>query len=413
MNVVSPSLPAADRLHRRALAFLPGGNTRTTLFVAPRPPYAARGEGCTLIDADGRRVLDLLNNYTALVHGHAHPEIVAAAIAAVRDGSCFGLPTEHEIALAQRLQARIPSATRWRFTNSGSEAVMMAIRLARAATGRSAVMRFNGCYHGSYDAAMQPPARGLPASVEGEIITVGLGDAEGVERALNEHGQRIACVLFDAMPNRAGLQPADRAFVRWLRQQTHRHGVLLVQDEVITLRIAFGGMHTQYGIEPDIIVVGKLVGGGFPIGGLGGREELMALFDPRRADAVVHPGTFSANPVSMRAGAASLDLLSAEAIARINALGERLRSGLAARGWDVSGQGSLLQVRVLQQTALWWSLYSEGILIANNGLMCISTAMDDEDIDRALTIFERLRPARTAPDRLQRHAWSPARAAGR
>jgi glutamate-1-semialdehyde 2,1-aminomutase len=380
----------ADSLHQRALAALPGGNTRTTVFVPPRPPYAVRGEGCELIDADGRRVLDLLNNYTALVHGHARAEVVEAAVDAVRGGSCFGLPTEHEIELAERLRARIPSVAKWRFTNSGSEAVMMAIRLARAATGRSAILRFQGAYHGSYDAAMQPPARGVPASVEGEIVTVGIGDRDGLQAALAEHGPRLACVLFDAMPNRAGLRPAAPEFVSVLREQTRRHGVLLVMDEVITLRLVFGGLQERYGIEPDITTVGKVIGGGFPIGGVGGREELMSLFDPRRPDAIGHGGTFNANPVSMRAGAVSLDLLTAEEIARINALGERLREGLARRGWDVSGQGSLLQVRASDQQTLWWSLYEEGVLIAANGLICTSTAMDETSIERALDAFDRV-----------------------
>jgi glutamate-1-semialdehyde 2,1-aminomutase len=386
-------LSTADRLHERALASLPGGNTRTTVFVPPRPPYAVRGEGCELIDADGRRVLDLLSNYTALVHGHARPEIVEAAVDAVRAGSSFGLPTEREIELAERLRARIPSAVKWRFTNSGSEAVMMAIRLARAATGRSGVLRFQGAYHGSYDAAMQPPARGVPASVEGEIVTVPLGDGAGLEAALAEHGSRLACVLFDAMPNRAGLRPVAPEFVRLLRELTLQHGVLLVQDEVITLRLAVGGLQGVYGIEPDITTVGKLIGGGFPIGGVGGREELMALFDPRRPDAIGHGGTFNANPVSMSAGAASLDLLTEDEIARINALGNRLRESLAERGWDVSGEGSLLQVRAPDQQALWWSLYAEGALIAANGLICTSTAMGETDIDRALEAFDRVNGA--------------------
>ena len=259
-------LSTADSLHERALAALPGGNTRTTVFVPPRPPYAVRGEGCELIDADGRRVLDLLGNYTALVHGHARAEIVEAAVDAVRGGSCYGLPTEREIELAERLQARIPSGERWRFTNSGSEAVMMAIRLARAATGRAAVLRFQGAYHGSYDAAMQTPTRGVPASVAEEIVTVEFGDADGLEAAFAEHGSRLACVLFDALPNRAGLRPAAPEFARALREQTRRHGVLLVQDEVITLRLSFGGLQELYGIEPDITTVGKVIGGGFPIG---------------------------------------------------------------------------------------------------------------------------------------------------
>jgi len=385
---VEIDLSHADLLHERALAALPGGNTRTTVFVPPRPPYAARGEGCELIDADGRRVLDLLNNYTALVHGHARAEVVEAAVSALRGGSAFGLPNEGEIELAERLRARIPSAARWRFTNSGSEAVMMAIRLARAATGRSAVLRFRGAYHGSYDVAMQPPTRGVPPSVEAEIVTVEFGDGEAVEAALAEHAPRLACVLLDAMPNRAGLRPATPEFIHLLREQTRRHGVLLVQDEVITLRLAFGGLQSRYGIQPDITTAGKIIGGGFPVGAVGGREELMALFDPRSADPVAHPGTFNANPVSMRAGAVALDLLTEQEIARINALGDRLRESLSDRGWEVSGQGSLLKVHADDQDALWWSLYDRGILIAAKGLMCISTAMGEQDVDRALAAFD-------------------------
>lgn len=393
-GIVSPSndlnLSTADSLHERALASLPGGNTRTTVHVPPRPPYAARGEGCELIDADGRRVLDLLNNYTALVHGHARPEIVEAAVGAIRGGSCFGLPSEGEIELAERMRTRIPSADKWRFANSGSEAVMMAIRLARAATGRSAILRFQGSYHGSYDAAMQTPARGVPASVEGEIVTVEIGDLEGLVAALDEHGPRLACVLFDAMPNRAGLRFVGPEFASALREQTRRHGVVLIQDEVITLRLAFGGLQSLCGIEPDITTVAKVIGGGFPIGGVGGGEDLMALFDPRGQNPVVHPGTFNANPVSMAAGAVALDLLTAGEIARINALGDRLRESLAQRGWEVSGQGSLLQVRAADPGALWWSLYGEGVLIAANGLMCISTAMGDAEVERALEAFDRV-----------------------
>ena len=390
MNPAQSPLPSNDVLRRRALAVLPGGNTRTTVFVPPHPPYAVRGEGCEIVDADGARVLDFLNNYTALVHGHARPEVVQAAVGAVEDGSCFGLPTEHEIALAERLRDRIPAAAKWRFANSGSEAVMMAIRLARGATGRSGVVRFQGAYHGSYDAAVQPPMRGVPPSVAGEIITLPTEDGEALASALERHAGQVACVLFDAMPNRAGLRPASQEFVARLREETRRHDVLLVQDEVITLRAARGGIHSMYGIEPDIITVGKVIGGGFPIGGLGGAEELMALFDPRRPDPVIHSGTFSANPVSMRAGAVSLDLLTNERIEQINDLGDRLRLALAERGWDVSGQGSLLQVRAPDQKRLWWALYREGLLIANNGLMCVSTAMGDAELTRALTAFDRV-----------------------
>jgi len=381
--------PVADALYARAVGRLPGGNSRTTVFVPPRPPYAARGEGCTLVDADGHRVLDLQNNYTSLVHGHAHPVLVAAATAALRDGSCFGLPTEHEVALAEHLAGRLPAAPRWRFTNSGTEAVMLAIRLARAATGRSGVLRFQGAYHGSADAALQPPARGVPPGVEADVVTVPVGDGPALEAALDRHGDRLACVLFDAMPNRAGLVPAEAAFVALLRRETARRGIVLVQDEVITLRVAHGGIQSTYGLVPDLTTAGKVIGGGLPIGAVGGRAELMDLFDPRRPDPLAHPGTFSANPVSLRTGLASLELLTAEEIDRINGLGDALRAGLRERGWAVTGSGSLARVHVADPTALWWRLYDAGVLIAPNGLLCLSTPMDAATIDRALAAFDR------------------------
>jgi glutamate-1-semialdehyde 2,1-aminomutase len=382
--------PRSAALAERAAQVFPGGYTRDAVMRTPYAPFVVEGAGGSVTDADGRRLTDLWFNATSLPLGHAHPSVVQAIQLQAAKGTAYYAPTEHELALAELLAARVPSFERVRFANSGSEAVMMAIRLARAATGRSAILRFQGSYHGSYDAAMQTPARGVPASVEGEIITVAIGDLEGLVAALDEHGPRLACVLFDAMPNRAGLRFVGPEFASALREQTRRHGVLLIQDEVITLRLAFGGLQSLCGIEPDITTVAKVIGGGFPIGGVGGGEDLMALFDPRGQNPVVHPGTFNANPVSMRAGAVALDLLTAGEIARINALGDRLRESLAQRGWEVSGQGSLLQVRAADPGALWWSLYGEGVLIAANGLMCISTAMGDAEVERALEAFDRV-----------------------
>ena len=232
------------------------------------------------------------------------------------------------MALAERLAGRIPGAPSWRFTNSGTEAVMVALRLARVATGRGAVLRFDGCYHGTSDWALEPGAVGMPAGLADDIISIPVGDESALRDALEQHGEQIACVLFDAMPNRAGLRPADPEYVRLLREETRRRGILLVLDEVITFRVAFGGVQSVYGLEPDITTLGKIIGGGFAVGALGGPRELMELFDPRRPDRIAHGGTFSANPVAMRAGAAALDLLTAAEIERINGLGDRLRTTL-------------------------------------------------------------------------------------
>ncbi|HEY5192372.1 MAG TPA: aminotransferase class III-fold pyridoxal phosphate-dependent enzyme [Solirubrobacteraceae bacterium] len=382
--------PTAQKLYERALRSLPGGNSRSTLFVAPHPPYAARGEGCEIVDVDGHRAIDLQNNYTALVHGHAFAPVVQAVTVALAEGSAFGLPTLSEIELAECLAGRVGWAEHWRFANSGTEAVMMAVRAARAATGRDGLLRFANCYHGSWDAVVRRGSHGVPAAAQRDVLTLELGDEESFVAALDEHEGRLAAVLLDLMPNRAGLQPLEPSFVRLVREQTERRGIVLVIDEVITFRLAPGGLHSLYGIEGDLIALGKMIGGGFPVGAVGGRAALMDVFDPRRPDAVAHGGTFSANPVTMRAGIAALQAFGPAEIERMNALGDVLRKGLRERGWSVSGSGSLLQIVSQDPTALWWRMYEAGVLIAGNGLVCLSTPMDERRIERVLDAFERV-----------------------
>jgi glutamate-1-semialdehyde 2,1-aminomutase len=379
----------SDALHARALEHLPGANTRTTLYVAPHPPYARSGTGWTVRDEDGHELIDLQNNYTALIHGHAHPAVTAAAVAAIRDGSAFGLPTRHEIALAAELGARVPAGERWRFANSGTEAVMIAIRAARAHTGRDAILRFDGAYHGSYDAVAPTGAPGVPASVAADVVVSPIGDAEALRRALDVHGERLAAVVFDLMPNRAGLRPADPAYVELLCAETQRRGILLICDEVLTFRVGLSGAHGRYGLRPDLVTLGKLIGGGFPVGAVGGREDVMAAFDPRRPGAVGHGGTFSANPVTLRAGLAALEAWDEGEIERLNGLGDGLRAALAAQGWTVTGLGSLLRIHASDPAAVWWRLYAEGVLIAVNGLACLSTPMDAAVVARVEAAFAR------------------------
>jgi len=321
----------SDDLYARALGHLPGGNSRTTVYLAPHPPYARGGSGCLVRDEDGNELIDLQNNYTALIHGHAHPGVTAAAIAAIQDGSAFGLPTRHEVALAAELGARVPAGERWRFANSGTEAVMIAIRAARAYTGRDAILRFDGAYHGGYDAVAGPGSPGVPASVGGDVVVAPAGDADALLAALQANGERLAAVIVDPVPNRAGLRPADPDYLTLLRAETERLGILLISDEVLTFRLGPSGALGRYGLRPDLITLGKLIGGGFPVGAVGGREDIMAVFDPRRADAVGHGGTFSANPVTLRAGLAALEAWDEREIDRLNRLGDGLRAALQAQ----------------------------------------------------------------------------------
>jgi glutamate-1-semialdehyde 2,1-aminomutase len=369
-------------LFDRARTVLPGGNTRTTLFIPPHPPYAARGEGYELIDMEGHRLIDLHANYTALVHGHAHPSLVEAATEAVRDGSAFGLPTEAEIQLAETLRDRVRAVEQIRFTNSGTEAVMMAIRAARAFTGRSGILRFEAAYHGTYDAVLPSSSPGITDNVRADSAGLPFGEEDAFRAAIAEREEDVACVLLDLMPNRVGLAAASRAFAELVRAETRRRNILLIVDEVITFRLGFGGLHELFGLEPDLVTFGKIIGGGFPAGAFGGRRDVMDVFDPAHADHVPHGGTFSANPVTMRTGLAALELLDEAAITRINGLGERLQEGLAAAGFEVVGRGSLLRIDGGErQRELWWRLYEEGVLVTPNGLVAVSTPMDESVID--------------------------------
>jgi glutamate-1-semialdehyde 2,1-aminomutase len=384
-----PYIPNASDLFARAREHIPGGGARSTLFTPPHPPYALRGEGCKLIDVDGHELIDLHGNYSALVHGHVFPPVVRAASAALADGACFGLPSAAEVELAEQLAARIPWAERWRFAGSGTEAVMAAVRGARAASGRPLIVRFAGCYHGSADELLQPGAPGVPESAQSDVLTLPLGEERPFRAALAEHGEHVAAVLLDLMPNRPGLRPVAREFAALVRAETAARGIALIFDEVITFRLAPGGMHTLYGIEGDMVTLGKAIGGGLPVGALGGRPAWLDVFDSAHADAVPLAGTFTANPVTMRAGGAALAALDGPAIERIDALGERLRAGLQAQRHETTGRGSLLKLHAPDRASLWWRLYREGVLIATDGLMCVSTAMDERTIDDTLAAFAR------------------------
>src|SRR5258708_9519528 len=327
-------------MYDRALASLPGGNTRTTVFMKPYPIYAARGEGCFVWDLDGNVYIDCINNFTSQIHGHAHPVLIKAATTQLAMGSAFGLPTESEVDLAELLAARLRSVDQVRFANSGTEAVMMALKAARAHTGRPKIAKCEGAYHGSYDYAevsLDPTpeawgrnapvsvayAKGTPDNVLADVLTIPFNDTEAAVSLIREHGPELACVLVDPMPNRAGLAPADQAYLDALRKITREVGALLIFDEVITFRLGYRGAQGLWSIEPDLTTLGKIIGGGFPVGAVCGDAEFMAVFDPRPGKpALPHGGTFSANPVTMRAGIAAMELLDDAAFARLDAMGE-------------------------------------------------------------------------------------------
>ena len=436
------SSPRSAALHEAARRVMPGGDTRTVAFHAPYPLVITEGRGCRIQDADGRTYIDLLNNYTSLIHGHAHPAIVAAVSERLPFGTAFPAPNEAQTQLAEIIVDRVASVDMIRFCNSGSEAVMNALRAARAFTGRDVVVKMEGGYHGTYDdveVSVRPdprnPAagpdraptallgtRGVPENTIDNVLVTPLNDIEALERLMRERGTDVAAVIVEPVMGSSGMLPADHAFLEALRVLTLEHDALLIFDEVMSFRLEPGGMQQHYRVRPDLTTFAKIIGGGFPVGGFGGRASVMEQFDPLRPAALSQSGTFNGNLITMLAGVAAMEAYTPAEVGRINALGERLRDGLRAALQDagvpaaVTGYGSFAGVH-LGATAvhtyrdvaltdkrlarlLHLALLLEGIYVAPRLTMCTSTAMDDETIDEVLAGFRRaigvVRPALTA-----------------
>ena len=411
------STRSAD-LFRQAQEVLAGGVSRNTLLRAPHPYYAAQAEGCRILDVDGVERLDFANNMAALIHGHAHPAIVEAVTTQMKRGTAYAMATEAEISLGRQICGRAPGFDRIRFMNSGTEAVMAALKAARAFTGRPRIAKIEGAYHGAYDyaevsqapapdnwgprerPASVPLARGTPEGVLRDVIVLPYNDPEAAVAVLDEHRSELACVLVDPMPHRSGLVPARADYVRALRDWTEADGSLLVFDEVITFRTEVGGLQARYPARPDLTALGKIIGGGLPVGAVAGRAEVMGVFTsagggPR----LPQSGTFSANPLTMAAGAAAIRLFDAAAVERLNRLGERARKGIAdaiatagVPAW-VTGTGSLFRIHFKPEAPRDYrtsfptaeekqtldrfvtGLYDEGIVAIHTGTGALSTPM--------------------------------------
>jgi len=416
-------------LFARATKVLPGGNSRTTVWSSPHPVYAASGEGCWLTDVDGNRYLDLLNNYTSLLHGHSHPAIVEAVTQRLPLGTAFPLPTETEIELAELLCLRVQSFDHVRFANSGSEAVMIALKAARARTGRPKIAKCEGAYHGSYDFAevsldsspetwgnaeprSVPYSAGTPQGVLDNVVVIPFNRTEEAERILRANAGELACVLVDPMPNRGGLIPAQRSFLEMLRRVTSECGMLLIFDEVISFRLDHAGAQGVFGVDPDLTTLAKIIGGGFPVGAIAGTADAMSVFDPRQGKPLApHGGTFNANPISMIAGKIAMELMTPAEYTRLNALGQRIRDGIAnafaKTGIDgqVTGAGSLFRILMTSVSLIDYRtaqaanaqapalervvafLRNNGILIAGTGLGALSTPMGDAEVNLFVEIF--------------------------
>ncbi len=432
-----------SRSHRtfvRGQAVFPDGTTRVTVERDPLPRYIDRGEGAYLIDVDGRRFLDLNSNFTTLIHGHAFPPVVEAVTKQIQNGACFANPTEHEVELAELLCCRIPQMDKIRFVSTGTEAVMFAIKAARAFTGRSAIAKFEGAYHGAYDwvevsqaagpqnwgAAERPSSvayyQGMPQSVLDETLVLPYNDTETTTALIEEKASTLAAVVVDPMPSRAGLLSPKAEFIQALHTVCRANGIVIIGDEVLNLRQGFAGASPRYGLEPDLLAVGKIIGGGLPIGAVGGRADVMAVFDARAGRPLLpQGGTFSANPVSLVAGLAAMRALDRQAFDHLETLGDQLRDRIAASidkhdaPFCVIGAASLLRVYPKKEPpetyrqaclsqdeskmmmALARHFTKNGIVFPRDAASCLSTPMKPTDIDFVADVFDRFLAAGDLP----------------
>jgi glutamate-1-semialdehyde 2,1-aminomutase len=411
-------------LFRQAQKYLPGGVSRNTLLRSPHPHYVAYASGCMTVDVEGVERIDFANNMASLIHGHGHPAIVEAVTAQLSRGTAFTMATEAEIVFARHLCGRSPNFDKLRFVNSGTEAVMAVLKAARAFTDRPKIAKIEGTYHGAYDYAevsqspapsrwgeanrpvSVPLAVGTPAGVVQDVVVLPFNDAAAATAILDQYRGQIACVLVDPMPHRAGLVPVQPQFVRALREWTRKDGALLAFDEVITFRTDWGGMQARLGVQPDLTAMGKMIGGGFPVGAVAGSEEVMAVFAPGGdGPRLPHSGTFSANPITMTAGNMAMTLFDEAAVERLNRLGALARSRLeeAIRIADVpacvTGTGSMFRVHMKEEVRDYRSSFptpeekqaltsfvdlmgDAGQLLIYSGAGTLSTPMGEAEIDR-------------------------------
>lgn len=338
--------PKSLARYEGALQTMPGGNTRTALHYDPFPVALVRGEAASVFDMDGHAYRDFLGEFTAGLYGHSEPAILEAIRGALEDGLSLGGPNRYEARLAELFCARFPALEMVRFCNSGTEANLMCLCLARAVTGRQAIMAFDGGYHGGLLAFA---GGGSPINAPFRTVIGQYNDAEAAKRLIAEHAKDLAAVIVEPMMGSGGCIPADPEFLQALRQETEKHGVVLVFDEVMTSRLAPGGMQERTGVMPDLAAFGKYLGGGVSFGAFGGRGELMRRLDQRRDDGLSHSGTFNNNVLSMAAGVAGLEkVFTPEAVERLNADGDHLRAGLQAAidaggaPMQITGLGSML-----------------------------------------------------------------------
>ena len=411
----------------RAKESMPGGDTRAASYYTPYPAYMTRGEGCFLYDHDENQYIDFLNNYTSLIHGHAHPATVSAIQEQAARGTVLGSAAEVTVEHAEMLCSRVPSFDSVRYCNSGTEATLLAMRAARAFTGRDVIIKMDGGYHGSHDYVqlnMQPDtteeglpcpklsSRGVPAATLVGMLVAPFNDLDALRDMLRARSDEIAGIILEpALGAGGGVEP-EPGYLQGVRQLADEFDVLLIFDEIMTFRQDVGGFQATIGVTPDLTSIAKFIGGGLPLAAFGGRKEIMAPFDPTHPMTIPHNGTFNGNNITMAAGLATMKEYEADQVARINELGQRLRNGLnaafQAAGVRIRavGSGSIIRIHwsdekirdardavAAQERAqelpglLHLEMMNRGIFSAPRCQYAISTPMSEKEVDVAVDVM--------------------------
>ena len=426
-KIYADARPNSRRLHTEACKYMPGGDTRTATFFFPFPNFIKYGDGAYMYDEDGFKLLDFQNNYTSLIHGHAHPETVEAVREQIAKGSAYTAPFEKQIELSAILTQRFPSVDMIRYTNSGTEANMHALRIARAYTGKAKIIKTEGGYHGTTDVfeasvdpnikkagtldqiKVIPESRGVSENALKDVLVVPFNDIERTRKMIEEHHRETACIIIEPIMGSAGQITPDLEYLKFLREITEQYHIVLIFDEVVTGRLSLGGAQKFYGVTPDLTTMGKIIGGGTPVGAFGGKQEIMQMYDPREKK-MYHSGTFNGNAVTMAAGLATMKAYNQEAVDYVNGLGTLFKEGVLkiydklGLNMKISGAGSIYNILFTDKEVknyrdvasaheelnkvLYMSLLTKGVFDAERGMFCMSTAMTKEDIRFGLDTLE-------------------------
>ena len=418
----SAANPISAGLHKKASTFMPGGDTRNSIYWDPFPIYITSGDGTTLTDADGNQRTDFVNNMTTLILGHRPPEVTSALAEQISKGLSFPAPSPSVVRWAELMCERVPSLDKVRFVNTGTEATLNAIRAARAFTGKQKLVKCEGAYHGNHDAiqiSVVPPLDeagkadspesvaafpGISETAVDDIFIMPFNDIVTAEKIIRKHADELAAVIVEPVNGQCGMVPAKPEFLEGLRRLTDDLGIVLIFDEVIAFRIAYGGAQDYYGVKPDLTCFGKVVGGGMPVGAFGGRDDIMSLWDPSEGGSVVqHAGTFNGNPMTAVAGVATLESLTADKYEYLEHLGNMLRNKLRTLfaelevPMSVTGVASLFALQFTPTEVIDYRTYAtnnkemlqtmfigllnEGFLMSNRCAGNVSTVHTEDDVD--------------------------------